>query len=149
MTKKLNNNDLIEFEKDIKQIYEKGLIKAPIHLSGNNEKQLIKIFKNIKTTDWVFSTWRNHYHALLHGINASWLKNQIIKGKSMSINSLKKKFYSSAIVGGILPIARGVSMGLKRKKSKNKVWVFIGDMTYETGTFHETYKYAKNHKLPH
>ena len=21
-------------------------------------------------------------------------------------------------------------------------------MTYETGTFHETYKYAKNHKLP-
>ena len=65
MTKKLNNNDLIEFEKDIKQIYEKGLIKAPIHLSGNNEKQLIKIFKNIKTTDWVFSTWRNHYHALL------------------------------------------------------------------------------------
>jgi TPP-dependent pyruvate/acetoin dehydrogenase alpha subunit len=124
MTKKLNNNDLIEFEKDIKQIYEKGLIKAPIHLSGNNEKQLIKIFKNIKTTDWVFSTWRNHYHALLHGINASWLKNQIIKGKSMSINSLKKKFYSSAIVGGILPIALGVSMGLKRKKSKNKVWVF-------------------------
>ena len=148
MTKKLNNNDLIEFEKDIKQIYEKGLIKAPIHLSGNNEKQLIKIFKNIKTTDWVFSTWRNHYHALLHGIDPSWLKNQIIKGKSMSINSFKKKFYSSAIVGGILPIALGVSMGLKKKKSKNKVWVFIGDMTYETGTFHETYKYAKNHKLP-
>ena len=45
MTKKLNNNDLIEFEKDIKQIYEKGLIKAPIHLSGNNEKQLIKDFQ--------------------------------------------------------------------------------------------------------
>ena len=21
-------------------------------------------------------------------------------------------------------------------------------MTYETGVFHETYKYAKNHKLP-
>ena len=37
--------DLIDFEKDIKKIYEKGLIKAPIHLSGNNEKQLIKIFK--------------------------------------------------------------------------------------------------------
>ena len=46
--------DLIDFEKDIKKIYEKGLIKAPIHLSGNNEKQLIKIFKKIKTKDWVF-----------------------------------------------------------------------------------------------
>ena len=37
----------------------------------------------------------------------------------MSINSYKKKFYSSAIVGGILPIALGVSMALK-KKSKIK-----------------------------
>ena len=25
---------------------------------------------------------------------------------------------------------------------------FIGDMTYETGVFHECYKYAKNFKLP-
>jgi TPP-dependent pyruvate/acetoin dehydrogenase alpha subunit len=28
------------------------------------------------------------------------------------------------------------------------VWVFVGDMTYETGGFHECYKYAKNMKLP-
>ena len=36
---------------------------------------------------------------------------------------------------------------LKHKK-KQKVWVFIGDMTFETGVFHETYKYAKNFNLP-
>ena len=118
MSKKLTPKNLLDFEKDIKRIYEKGLIKAPIHLSGNNEKQLIKIFKKINTKDWVFSTWRNHYHALLHGLNKKWLKKQIIKGKSMSINSFKKKFYSSAIVGGILPIALGVGLALKRKKSK-------------------------------
>ena len=46
-------------------IYEKGKIRAPIHLSGNNENQLIKIFKKVKKQDWVFSTWRSHYHALL------------------------------------------------------------------------------------
>ena len=67
-----------------------------------------------------FSTWRNHYHALLHGIKPDWLKTQILKGKSMSINSYKKKFYSSAIVGGILPIALGVSMALKKEKVKIK-----------------------------
>ena len=66
----------------------------------------------------------------------------------MSINSFKKKFYSSAIVGGILPIALGVGIALKKRKSKKKAWVFIGDMTYETGVFYETYKYATNHKLP-
>ena len=37
---KFGKNDLIEFEKEIKKIYEKGEIRAPIHLSGNNEDQL-------------------------------------------------------------------------------------------------------------
>ena len=90
---KFGKNDLIEFEKEIKKIYEKGEIRAPIHLSGNNEDQLIKIFKKIKKHDWVFSTWRNHYHALLKGIPPKWLKKEILAGRSMGINSLKHKFY--------------------------------------------------------
>ena len=144
----MNKQQLIAFEEKIKIIYEKGKIKAPVHLSGNNETQLIKIFKKIKKSDWVFSTWRNHYHALLKGIPAKWLEKEIINGRSMGINNLKKKFYSSAIVGGILPIAMGVAKAIKLKKQKNKVWVFIGDMTFETGIFHECYKYSKNFNLP-
>ncbi len=144
----MNKQQLIAFEKKIKIIYEKGKIKAPIHLSGNNETQLINIFKKVKKSDWVFSTWRNHYHALLKGIPAKWLETEIINGRSMGINNLKKKFYSSAIVGGILPIAMGVAKAIKLKKQKNKVWVFIGDMTFETGIFHECYKYSKNFNLP-
>ncbi len=138
---------LINFEHKVKKIYESGLIKAPIHLSGGNEEQLIKIFSKIRRTDWVFSTWRNHYHALLHGISEKWLFNEIVEGRSMGIISKKHNFYSSAIVAGILPIALGVAMANKRKKNKTQVWVFIGDMTYETGVFHEVYKYSKNNKL--
>ncbi len=144
----MNKEELIAFEEKIKKIYEKGKIKAPVHLSGNNESQLIKIFKKINKSDWVFSTWRNHYHALLKGIPAKWLEKEIINGRSMGINNLEKKFYSSAIVGGILPIAMGVAKAIKLKKQKNKVWVFIGDMTFETGIFHECYKYSKNFNLP-
>lgn len=144
----MKKKNLIEFEKKIKRIYEKGKIKAPIHLSGNNEDQLIKIFKKIDKSDWVFSSWRNHYHALLKGISPEWLEKEIVKGRSMGINNLKKKFYSSAIVGGIIPIAMGVAQSIKLKKQKNKVWVFIGDMTFETGIFHECYKYSKNFNLP-
>ena len=66
----------------------------------------------------------------------------------MGIINKKKNFYSSAIVGGILPIALGVALSIKKKNLKNKVWVFVGDMTYETGVFHEVYKYSKNFKLP-
>ena len=144
----INKKDLINFELDIKKIYEAGKIKAPIHLSGNNEESLIRIFKKIKKNDWVFSTWRNHYHALLKGIPMDWLKKEIIAGRSMGINNIKYKFYSSAIVAGTIPIALGVAKALKLKKKNQKVWVFIGDMTFETGMFHECYKYAKNHKLP-
>ena len=138
---------LIDFELKVKKVYESGLIKAPIHLSGGNEKQLIKIFKKIKRTDWVFSSWRSHYHALLHGISEKWLFDEIKNGRSMGIISKKHNFYSSAIVAGILPIALGVALANNKKRKKQTVWVFIGDMTYETGIFHEVYKYSKNFKL--
>ena len=127
----MKKKDLLKFEEKIKIIYESGKIKAPIHLSGNNEEPLIKIFKKIKKNDWVLSTWRNHYHALLKGIPEKWLEKEIVNGRSMGINNLKYKFYSSAIVGGIIPIALGIAKGLKLKKKKNIVWAFIGDMTFE------------------
>ena len=139
---------LKKFELLVKEKYEKGLIKSPIHLSGGNEKPLIKIFKKIKKTDWVVSNWRSHYHAILHGIPEKEILKEIIKGKSMSLNFKKYKFISSSIVAGGIPIALGVAMGIKKNKKKNKVYVFIGDMTFETGVFHECYKYSKNFDLP-
>jgi len=144
----ISKESLINFELRVKKAYEDGLIKAPVHLSGNNEEQLIEIFKNVKKGDWVFSSWRNHYHALLHGFDEDELYELILDGRSMSINSEKLNFYSSAIVGGILPIALGAALALKRKESEKKVWCFIGDMTFETGIFHECYKYSRNHNLP-
>ena len=144
----MHKKDLINFEKRVQKVYEAGEIKAPVHLSGNNEDQLIEIFKKIDKDDWVFSSWRNHYHALLHGFDPEELFNLIKEGRSMGINSVKHKFYSSSIVGGILPIALGVAQSIKLKKETNRVWCFIGDMTFETGTFHECYKYSRNFDLP-
>jgi TPP-dependent pyruvate/acetoin dehydrogenase alpha subunit len=144
----MNKQELIDFEKEVQKIYESGEIKAPVHLSGNNEDELIDIFKNIDKDDWVFSNWRNHYHALLHGFEPAELLNLIKEGRSMGINSEKNKFYSSSIVGGSLPIALGVAQSIKLRNQTNKVWCFIGDMTFETGVFHECYKFSRNFKLP-
>ena len=144
----MHKKDLINFEKRVQKVYEAGEIKAPVHLSGNNEDQLIEIFKKIDKDDWVFSSWRNHYHALLHGFDPEELFNLIKEGRSMAINSVKHKFYSSSIVGGSLPIALGVAQSIKLKKETSKVWCFIGDMTFETGIFHECYKYSRNFDLP-
>jgi len=144
----VNKQYLIDFETEVKERYERGEIHSPVHLSSNNEEQLIDIFKQVDKNDWVFCSWRNHYHALLHGIPKDVLMNQIIRGKSMSVYSTEPKFYSSSIVGGTLPIALGVAKSIKLKGEKNKVWCFVGDMTFESGLFHETYKYSRNHDLP-
>lgn len=144
----LTPTELINFENKVKDAYENGKVKGPIHLSKNNENELINIFQYIHPDDWVFSAWRNHYHALLHGISEEKLYNSIIEGKSMGTNNINPNFYSSSIVGGIIPIALGVAMGLKRNNSSRRVWCFIGDMTMETGVFHEAYKYSQNFNLP-
>lgn len=144
----ITKQELIDFESKVRDAYEAGQIKGPIHLAKNNEDQLIEIFQYIDKDDWVFVPWRNHYQALLHGVNSDKLFQSIVNGNSMHTNNVKPNFYSSSIVGGIIPLALGVAMALKRKKSKNKVWCFVGDMTMETGVFHEAYKYAKNFNLP-
>ena len=139
---------LIDFELEDKEIYERGDIKAPVHLSGGNEDELIEIFKDIGKDDWVFSSWRNHYHALLHGVPRETLLDLIVRGRSMSVHSTEPKFYSSSIVGGIIPIALGVAKSIEVKGGTNKVWCFVGDMTFETGIFYEAHKYATNFNLP-
>jgi pyruvate dehydrogenase E1 component alpha subunit len=143
-----NEEELIHFENKIVESWEDGKIRGPVHLSGGNEKHLIEIFKRISENDWVFSTWRSHYHALLKGVSPYWLESEILDGRSISIINREKKFYSSAIVGGIIPIATGVAMSNKRDNKNDIVWCFIGDMTFETGTFMENYKYIKNFELP-
>jgi pyruvate dehydrogenase E1 component alpha subunit len=139
---------LIDFENLIVKHWEDAKIRGPIHLSNGNEEQLIEIFKRIKTSDWVFSTWRSHYHALLKGVSADWIEEEILKGKSITLCNAEEKLYSSAIVGGTLSIALGVAMGLKDSGSNDKVFVFVGDMSFESGIFYEVHKYARNFDLP-
>ena len=143
-----NKEELIHFENNIIESWEAGKIRGPIHLSNGNENQLIEVFKRIQKSDWVFSTWRSHYHALLKGITPNWIKEEILAGKSITLCNHDEKFYSSAIVGGTLSIALGVAMGIKRDGGDDKVWVFIGDMSFESGLFYETHKYARNFNLP-
>jgi pyruvate dehydrogenase E1 component alpha subunit len=140
--------DLVEFENKIVGHWESAKIRGPVHLSHGNESELISIFSRIKKTDWVFSTWRSHYHALLKGIDTSWIENEILKGKSITLCNIDERFYASAIVSATLPIALGVAQGIKKSNLPDKVWCFIGDMSFETGTFYEVHKYARNFDLP-
>lgn len=156
----ITKQQLIEFENVIVNRYKNKEIRSPIHLSGGNEKQLIKIFKDIKDDDWIFTTYRSHYHCLLKGVPRGWLLKWISDNKSIHVMNAEYRIVTSAIVGGTLSQAVGCAMAIKRKyHNKDKsikqqgyfvphVWAFCGDMTYETGVFHECHKYAVRQDLP-
>lgn len=145
----VSKNNLIEFEREIGDVFNKGLIKAPIHLYDGNEELMIEIFKDIDIeNDWVCCTWRNHYQALLKGIPKELIKETIMSGKSMVMNLPEYKFVCSSIVGGIPSVAAGIAFAIKLQGKTNRVWCWVGDMSAETGAFHEAYKYSLNHDLP-
>ncbi len=144
----MNKKELENFEKEIAESFNNAQIRAPIHLHGNNEEQLIEIFESIKPNDWVFGSWRSHYHCLLKGVPPERLKSDILDGKSITLIYPEYKIYTSAIVGGIIPIALGTAIAVKRMGSKDKVNLFMGGMTSETGAAHEAHKYATAFELP-
>lgn len=146
--KKYTEQELIDFETNVAEVFNSGVIKSPVHLYDGNEKQIINVFENISDEDWIFCTWRSHYQCLLKGVPPETLMNDIKAGKSITLCYPEYKIYSSAIVTGSIPISTGVAMDIKRKNQKNHVWCFVGDMASETGTFFENYKYALNHDLP-
>jgi TPP-dependent pyruvate/acetoin dehydrogenase alpha subunit len=41
-----------------------------------------------------------------------------------------------------------VATAIKRDGKDDKVWCFVGDMSFESGQFYEVHKYARNYDLP-
>lgn len=146
--KKYTPEELIKFEEDVCAAYKNKEIRAPVHLYYGNEKKIIEIFEKIRPQDWIFCSWRSHYQCLLKGVPPKQLLADIKKGRSIALNYPDYRIYSSAIVTGNIPIATGKALGIKRLGLDEHVYCFVGDMTSETGCFHENWKYANNFDLP-
>ena len=146
----LTKEDLIDFENDIAACFDDAQIRAPVHLYNGNEEQMLEIFRkhDIGDDDWVFGSWRSHYQCLLKGVPPEKLKAAILKGRSISLCFAEQKVLCSGIVTGVIPIAVGAAIDIKRRGLPGKVYCFMGDMTSETAAAHVNIKYARNHKLP-
>ena len=114
----MDKDKLINFEEEIASLFNQGKILSPVHLYQGNEEKIIEVFKKIKNKDWVFCSWRSHYQCLLKGVPPEKIKNEILAGRSISLCFPEYKIYSSALVGGSIPIAVGTAMALKLKKRK-------------------------------
>lgn len=144
----VTKQELISFEEEIAELFKQKKIRTIIHLYSGGEDNMIKIFEGVKPEDWVMCSWRSHYQCLLKGVPREELKNEIVAGRSIALCFPEYKIVSSGIVGGIVPIAVGVALSIKRSGGTERVHCFLGDMTSETGIAHESIKYADNHDLP-
>ena len=145
----MQRGDLIAFTEEIAAEFNAAKIPHPVHLSDGNEDQLLDIFTIIDTErDWVCGTWRQHYQCLLKGVPPEELKAAIRSGQSIALNFPEYRIVSSAIVGGILPIATGIALAIKRRGGNERVHCFLGDMAAHSGAFHESLTYARAHNLP-
>ncbi len=138
----LTATELTRFTTRLTEDFAAARIAAPVHFCGGNEEQLIEIFQSIPRDAYVFSTWRSHYHALLHGVPEALVRQSVLNGQSINLNFPQYRFFTSGIVGGILPIACGVAM------TGQATWCFIGDMTASIGAYYDAYHYAVGHDLP-
>ena len=146
--KHCTKQELIDFELKVAEYWENGDLPYLIHLSGGNEDFLINLFEEIKDGDWIFSTHRNHHHALLSGIPRSELLTKILNGNSMFVFDSSRHFFTSSILAGTCAIAAGVAYALKEEGSTNKVWCFLGDGAEEQGHFYESVMMVQGHDLP-
>jgi pyruvate dehydrogenase E1 component alpha subunit len=139
---------LIAFEDRVAALFNDARIRAPVHLYSGNEAQMISVFRDVRPQDWVFCSWRSHYQCLLKGVPEERVLAEIMAGRSISLCFPDHRIYSSAIVGGVLPIAVGTAMAIRARGEDATVHCFMGEMTAETGIAHESIKYARNHRLP-
>ena len=146
----LTKEEIIAFEEEIAGIFATGVIRAPVHLRSGREDALIKIFKehNIGDDDYVFGFWDSHELALLKGVPREEVKSEIVKGNSIALCFPKYKVLCSGIVGSLMGTATGTAWALKNQGKKGRAFLFCGDMSAETGIFHEAVKYAYNFDLP-
>jgi len=148
MITELTKIDLIEFEERVAEEFNAGNIRAPVHLYSGNENEIIEVFRDIDPDDWVLCSWRSHYQCLLKGVPPEELFREVTAGRSISLCFPEYRIFSSAIVGGVLPIATGIALSIKKRGRKNRVHCFMGEMTAETGIAYESIKYSRNFDLP-
>jgi len=141
-------DSLKTFELGIVEQWEEGDLPFLLHLCGGNEDWLVDLFSRVKEGDWVFSTHRSHYHALLSGVDPAVVERKIREGDSMFLFDRERNFFTSSILAGTSCIAAGVAWALKEEGGDGHVWCFLGDGAEEEGHFYEAVMMVAGHDLP-
>ncbi len=146
------------FEEKCVELYSKEKIRGFLHLYIGEEAIAVGLMNALNPNDAVFSTYREHGHALARGIHPNRIMAEMYgksqgcsrgRGGSMHLFDKETRFYGgSAIVAGGLPLAVGMALANKMRKHNGVTVCIFGDGAVAEGEFHESLNLAALWKLP-
>ncbi len=145
------------FEEKIDFLFTRGLIHGTAHLCIGQEAVAVGACAALNEDDFITSTHRGHGHAIAKGLDIKKFmaelqgkKDGYCKGRAGTQHTIciEKGFLTNGITGGCIPIAAGIALAFKMKKSRQVVLCFFGDGATNEGYFHETLNIAALWKLP-
>ncbi len=146
------------FEEKTAEMYQAAKIGGFVHLNIGEEATIVGTASALRPKDYVYSTYREHGHAIAKGIDPRAVMAELFgketgtshgRGGSMHLFSQEHRFYGGyAIVGEALPIACGSGYAINYQGTDEVVMSIFGDGATNIGAFHESLNVAKLWHLP-
>ena len=147
------------FEEKAEELYALGKVHGTMHLSIGQEAVAAGASLAMRRGDYLLNHHRGHGHCLcwfdtdpnlmmaeFMGKETGYCRG---RGGSMHIaNVAANNLGANGIVGGGIPIAAGVGLSIKLRKTDQVCLVIFGDGASNEGAFHESLNMASIWKLP-
>ena len=137
------------FEETVLAEFKRGVFSGTTHTSIGQEANAAGVLSQIRPGDVVVSNHRCHGHFLAYGGDPQALfaemmgkASGVCGGRGGSQHLHWRDFYSNGVLGGTLPVATGMALAEKRKKSGALVVVFMGDGALGEGVVYEAFNMA-------
>ncbi len=125
------------FEEKTAEMYQAAKIGGFCHLNIGEEATIVGTISALRPADYVYSTYREHGHALAKGLDPKAVMAELFgketgtshgRGGSMHLFSQEHRFYGGyAIVGQALPIACGSAYSINYQGTDEVVMSIFGD----------------------
>jgi len=164
MTKELVEQYMLQmyqiraFEEQAEKSYMAGKIHGTMHLSIGQEASAVGSVANLKPDDYILSTHRGHGHCIAKGADLNLMMAEFYgksngycrgRGGSMHIADVASgNLGANGVVGGGIPMAVGVGIGLKMQNEGKILISFFGDGAASTGAFHESMSLSVIYQVP-
>ena len=146
------------FEETVDDLFARGLVHGTMHLSVGQEASAVGSIFALNKEDYILSTHRGHGHCIAKGADIDLMMAEFMgketgycrgRGGSMHIADMEgRNLGANGVVGGGIPLAVGVGLSLKMRRSDEIVMGFFGDGAANQGCFHEALNMAAIWSLP-